>query len=293
MEMTTVLERLEYLERGVFPRDALEAAIAQQEAITPHLLRALEDPEQLLNRMDEEEAYMLPLYAFFLLAQFREERAYPLIVDIFGQPGDLALEVTGDFVTEGLGRVLASVSGGDVGPMQTLIEDPQVNEYVRSAAMTGLLTLVVEGVITREAVIAYFRSLFHGGLEKSYSYAWDALATKSAYLYPEPLMPEIRQAFADGLIDGMAIDLPWIEQVLDEGEAETLAQLRNNRHYHFVTDTIGELEGWACFDTRPAPPPPMPELVTQPAAPPKKVGRNDPCPCGSGIKYKYCCGKRY
>ncbi len=22
-----------------------------------------------------------------------------------------------------------------------------------------------------------------------------------------------------------------------------------------------------------------------------KVGRNDPCPCGSGLKYKYCCGK--
>ena len=22
-----------------------------------------------------------------------------------------------------------------------------------------------------------------------------------------------------------------------------------------------------------------------------KIGRNDPCPCGSGKKYKYCCGK--
>ena len=24
---------------------------------------------------------------------------------------------------------------------------------------------------------------------------------------------------------------------------------------------------------------------------PHKIGRNDPCPCGSGKKYKYCCGK--
>jgi len=23
-----------------------------------------------------------------------------------------------------------------------------------------------------------------------------------------------------------------------------------------------------------------------------KVGRNDPCPCGSGKKYKYCCGRK-
>jgi uncharacterized protein YecA (UPF0149 family) len=24
-----------------------------------------------------------------------------------------------------------------------------------------------------------------------------------------------------------------------------------------------------------------------------KVGRNDPCPCGSGKKYKKCCGKNF
>lgn len=25
---------------------------------------------------------------------------------------------------------------------------------------------------------------------------------------------------------------------------------------------------------------------------PKKIGRNDPCPCGSGKKYKNCCGRK-
>lgn len=29
----------------------------------------------------------------------------------------------------------------------------------------------------------------------------------------------------------------------------------------------------------------------QEKSPPRKVGRNDPCPCGSGKKYKKCCGK--
>ena len=29
----------------------------------------------------------------------------------------------------------------------------------------------------------------------------------------------------------------------------------------------------------------------QAATKPKKVGRNDPCPCGSGKKYKKCCGR--
>ena len=33
------------------------------------------------------------------------------------------------------------------------------------------------------------------------------------------------------------------------------------------------------------------EAVKQPVRRGKKVGRNDPCPCGSGKKYKKCCGK--
>ncbi|MGG0643176.1 SEC-C metal-binding domain-containing protein [Sporosarcina gallistercoris] len=32
-------------------------------------------------------------------------------------------------------------------------------------------------------------------------------------------------------------------------------------------------------------------LTVQPAASEVKVGRNDPCPCGSGKKYKKCCGR--
>ena len=32
-------------------------------------------------------------------------------------------------------------------------------------------------------------------------------------------------------------------------------------------------------------------LSKQPARAKKEIGRNDPCPCGSGKKYKHCCGK--
>ena len=33
------------------------------------------------------------------------------------------------------------------------------------------------------------------------------------------------------------------------------------------------------------------EIAAAESAKPKKVGRNDPCPCGSGKKYKKCCGR--
>jgi hypothetical protein len=51
------------------------------------------------------------------------------------------------------------------------------------------------------------------------------------------------------------------------------------------------LTGTLPVSSRPAPPLPLPgrssgALVGRPAAP---VGRNDPCPCGSGRKFKNCC----
>ena len=32
-------------------------------------------------------------------------------------------------------------------------------------------------------------------------------------------------------------------------------------------------------------------IINQPKINKKKIGRNDLCPCGSGKKYKQCCGK--
>ena len=40
-------------------------------------------------------------------------------------------------------------------------------------------------------------------------------------------------------------------------------------------------------DDAPLPPPPEPIKADH-----KEVGRNDPCPCGSGKKYKQCCMKK-
>jgi uncharacterized protein YecA (UPF0149 family) len=34
-----------------------------------------------------------------------------------------------------------------------------------------------------------------------------------------------------------------------------------------------------------------PGRVTSSPARADKIGRNQPCPCGSGKKYKHCCGK--
>ncbi len=37
--------------------------------------------------------------------------------------------------------------------------------------------------------------------------------------------------------------------------------------------------------------PPLPDEPIEQVHSEHKAGRNDPCPCGSGKKYKKCCGK--
>ncbi len=55
------------------------------------------------------------------------------------------------------------------------------------------------------------------------------------------------------------------------------------------TPTPGESERRAAFEAGPAPdaPQPLKQRLGQ-----KEPGRNDPCPCGSGLKYKRCCGRK-
>ncbi len=45
----------------------------------------------------------------------------------------------------------------------------------------------------------------------------------------------------------------------------------------------------ASITTKEAPPSKQPQKAAVPVG--KRVGRNDPCPCGSGKKYKHCCGR--
>jgi len=61
---------------------------------------------------------------------------------------------------------------------------------------------------------------------------------------------------------------------------ELLAGIR-----HDVVHTIYKVS----IERKEAPAQRQPQKVAVPAG--RKVGRNEPCPCGSGRKYKHCCGR--
>jgi hypothetical protein len=109
MELAEIVAALEENRDRTFPRQAVEQAIAAQDAITPVFLATLEEYNNNPTALAEKPSYFLHIYALYLLAQFRETRAYPLILEFFSTPGEITLDITGDVVTEDLGRILASV----------------------------------------------------------------------------------------------------------------------------------------------------------------------------------------
>ncbi len=293
METIEILHRFERV-TGKFERAAVEAAVARREEITPELLRILEDMVERAAELDAEGDYMAHLYAMFLLAQFRETRAYPLVVRFASLPGDLLDSLCGDFITGDLGNVLASVCGGDLAGIQSLIENETTDQWVRGSGLHGLLTLVAAGQKSRDEIVNYFASLFRGKLVRKWSHVWDALVSASTDLYPEELLSDIEQAFEEELVDPRYIDLDYIKGKLALGKGRVLADLQNNPHYNLIDDTAAAMEWWACFREdghaveRAAPDAAPISVPIRRAAP--KIGRNDPCPCGSGKKYKKCCG---
>jgi hypothetical protein len=251
MDVQDILKRLEVNE-GTFPREAVAQAVAQREAIIPELLRILEYAYQNIEHLIDK-GYMAHIYAMYLLAQFRETRAYSLIVQFFSMPGEIMLDVTGDVVTEDLGRILASVCCGETDLIASLAENEQANEYVRNAALRSLVILVACGDLPRDDVITYFQSLFRRKLVRKHSYVWDGLVSASTVLYPEEVYEDIKQAYRAGLIDPFSISLENVEQVLSRGKEHALNRLHSNAHFALIDDTIREMEWWVCFQPKDRP----------------------------------------
>jgi len=272
-----------------FPTAAVRAAIEQREAVTPVLLDALQNVADDPEKMVREPNLMLPTYAMYLLAQFREQAAYPLLVKFFSIPGNFCLETTGDLVTEDLGRILASVCHNDLEPIKRMIEDPAVNEYVRSACLRALTILVLEEELSRDQIVDYFRSLFHAKLARNPDFIWSALVSACCDLYPQELVQEIERAYDDGLVDLSHIRLDDVRYELASGKEEMLRKSKEFRR-GFIDDAIDEMSWWASFDEdTPARSPRFPMTAPHRIVKREKIGRNEPCPCGSGKKYKKCC----
>ncbi len=258
--MQNLIKQIEY-NHGHFHRNELEEIIARQEEAVPELLRLMADVRDNPKKSLDDPKYFGHIYATYLLAQFRVKEAYPIFIDILSMPDEIPHNLYGDTITEDAGRILASICGDNIEPIKALIEDVDVDEYVRMQAAIALNILVSIHRLSRESVLAYYKELLEGKLKDGEPSVIDRIMRCSN---------DLSDLEEESLFAGRFANQP-------------------------INDTINELKGWACFhlDKEERRDKPGYKNTTESAFQPREVQRNEFCPCGSGMKYKKCCGKQF
>lgn len=292
---------------GYFPTAAMQAAIEQQEAITACFLERLQIVVDKGENITREDNVNWVLFALFLLAQFREKRAYPVIAKMALASSDTADLLIGDASTEGLNRIFASVYDGDLTPLQSVIENDDADEFVRSAAIRSFAPLYQAKLLDRDTIHQYCTELFRGKLARNYNHAWNSLVSCCEMFGFTDLLDDIRQAYEDGLADDGFQTFGCVEKGILNSNGQVDFTIHES-DTNLIDSATEELECWAAFQperdySKPFQPSfdPVSKGVSDTFTPSNgepiirelpKIGRNDPCPCGSGKKHKKCCGRR-
>ena len=99
--------------------------------------------------------------------------------------------------------------------------------------------------------------------------------------------------FLDGINDSLKTPNPI--ETMDENTKVTLAFDKELLYKNMVdakADWLYQLPQWdAIFTEEKRKELYMEQKKSGTVVKPHKIGRNDPCPCGSGKKYKHCCGR--
>ncbi len=250
MQLEEIISKLEN-NYGKLPREALERAIEEKEAITPLLLDILSNCKNNLEEISNKPDYILHICAFYLLAQFREPLAYPIIIDFFSIPGDMPVDATGDLLGGGLAKILASVCYRNIEPIKQLIENQEVNEWVRASALDSLIILVVQEIISRQEIIEYYKELFSNLFANKYNapqvkeepdYIWTHLVMNSSMFAPVELQQYIERTFDEDLIQPLYFERQEFNNLLEIASEATLNALPNDIFYTLVEDAISEIK---------------------------------------------------
>ncbi len=259
-----------------YPAAAVDACLARPEEAAPPL-RAILQRAARGTALSEAEAAQLFL-GLHILAKLRDTKSFLPLTRVLHRPIAEVEDLIGDTVSETLPRVLASVFDGDAETLFDMIVDPALDEILRHAVWRATTTLTLDGRIARADMHAFALRFDAERLAPKGDFAWIGWLGAIANL-----------GFADIAARTGAI---WIDQRLPPDvttrrafDADLAAALRAPDDVIRSTDDLGTIDdvaqalSWADWGGPPAPT----------VNPMRHVGRNDPCPCGSGRKAKKCC----
>ncbi len=280
---------------GDFPGDAMRWALDHWETAAPRFvsrLRAFAAGSDR-NEAAEDEIFFI----LHLCGEKGETRAYEPLCRMIAEDPSLE-EWLGDATTETLPGILIKVFDGDISPLTRAIEAPRGDEFARASALAAFGYLVrAKGVLSDEEMRVYLRRLRREASPRDELVFWTTWVQIASALGYADLRIDVAMLTKDGFIDPGDFSLEDFDRNIGfahEG-SDGLAGFRNER-IGPLDDAVGTLESWSrreedadedVFDGEAEFDDSDPEAPH--VNPFRNVGRNDPCPCGSGKKFKKCC----
>lgn len=289
-------EAFEFFRRP-FPRQAVALAEQHREVVAPWLVRVLEevarDPTSAL-----QDDYVLHDFAMVLLGHWRDTRSYRPLLALARLPYETLETILGDLLFETYNRALASVCDEDLAPLIAIIEDEATSVWVRMALLDAWTVRVIEGdapAVRLEDCLVAIGEREAARLREQRRIEADppileAVVHAAADISSERLRATVLGWFDEGLIDPRSIGRAEFERDMGMPLERRRDELRQ-RGRGYLRDPETEIGWWAGYHEGQA-------RTTQRSSSAAgtvvrdspKVGRNDPCPCGSGRKYKKCHG---
>ena len=220
----------------------------------------------------------LPLHAIHILATIKTSAALGLLLDTLRYRGD----DLSDFLTEDAPTLLAAFGEGAVESLKKFTEDETLEAFVRGAATEALWVLARKFPFREEEIKSHLVKLLSTTADPTFA----ALVADNLASFHDPsLMPEIHRAFEEHRIDGDFMSEDEFEEIIKGEHATTDDNFKRHTRdplNYFSRENIEHLYDIGSEYERRAE-----RLENKPEK--KKIGRNAPCPCGSGKKYKKCC----
>lgn len=283
-----------------FPREAMSRAMAFGPTIVPALLEKIDfhlDRTLTYEHTDnkdflDDSQWQIVIISLYLLSWFKAKEAFSRIEKICCLSREFLDAIIGDGITVSVSRFLASTFDGDFDALKRIVSNHDLDEYVRAGVFSCYVTLLRYGVVSRDKVIADFAECFEI-LKNDDTFAHSELVVCTKEIFGIELQDKIEQAFARGVIDRGVINAESIAKAFRNNKDTWKQALQDHPHRIMVEDPIGAMDWWYCWKENQEDDKDFSERLKALQRPlekkKKKVGRNDPCPCGSGKKYKKCC----
>lgn len=271
-----------------------------QDALLAELNRLADDPSEL------SDGGMLHIVGMQLLAEKRDRRLAAPLLKLTQGSEDEVHALWGDFLTESWQQAAAAVCTAD--ELKAFLENEAHSRWARAVAISALIIQAYEGDLDRASTVEYAIGLSEKYQHRREAHApddslalmIDSLADIVGDLGEAEDLRYLEDWFTKGFLDPKHAGIDWYRKELATPyEARRARALR--QHDHYTRASIEDLSRTYCYSPEYHRRDEAWESVEQAETfwsgdagtfvrDEPKVGRNDPCPCGSEKKYKKCCG---